>query len=142
MSRALFLNQIFKHNMKKFILFLGIALLAVTADAQSTKLVTKTITTADTVTFSNVPSKIKAFQYTYTETSGTTAGRVIFEGTVNGTWVGVDSLTLTDVATPQTRVFPVLSSNGTTYLSYRIRCTNTSSATGTIRAAWLRRPDE
>ncbi|RXK57564.1 hypothetical protein ESA94_20410 [Lacibacter luteus] len=128
--------------MKKFLSVIAVAFATLTVSAQSSKLVTKTITTADTVTFSNVPSKLVAFQYTFTETSGTTAGKVIFEGTVNGTWVGVDSLTLTDVTTAQTKVFPILSSNGTTYLSYRFRNTNTSSATGTIRAAWLRRTDE
>jgi hypothetical protein len=109
------------------------------ADAQSTKLVTKTITAADTITFSAVPSKILSFQYTFTETSGTTAGKVYMEGTVNGTYVLLDSLTLSDVATAQTKVFTI---SATSYLNYRFRNTNTSSATGAVRVAWLRRTDE
>ncbi len=112
---------------------------SVNVDAQTAPLKTKTITAADTATFLNVPSKIKSFQYTYTETSGTTAGKIIFEGTVNGVWKGIDSVTLTDVATAQTLFVPITS---TTYLSYRWRCTNTSSATGAIRYSYLRRTDE
>lgn len=136
--------------MKKFLFLVTIAAFTfaltaaptVHADAQSTKLVTKTITTADTVTFSNVPSKINGFQYTFTETSGTTAGKVYFEGTISGAYVLLDSLTLSDVATAQTKVFPVLRSSGTSYLSYRFRNTNTSTATGAVRVAYLRRTDE
>ncbi|MGQ0739136.1 MAG: hypothetical protein ACT4OJ_08775 [Bacteroidota bacterium] len=112
---------------------------SVKAEAQSIKLTTKTITTADTVTFTNVGSRVKAFQYTFTETSGTTAGKVYLEGTINGTYVLLDSLTLADVTTAQTKVFPL---TATTYLTYRFRNTNTSSATGAVRAAWIRRTDE
>ena len=107
--------------------------------AQTVKLTTKTITAADTVTFSSVGSKVKAFQYTYTETSGTTAGKVYLEGNINGTWVALDSLTLADVATAQTKVTVL---TATSYLNYRFRNTNTSSATGAIRAAYIRRTDE
>lgn len=124
-------------------LMFGFTLGAVTvtkqADAQVVKLTTKTITAADTLAFTNVGSDIKAFQYTFTETSGTTAGKVYLEGTINGTYVLIDSLALTDVATAQTKVFTL---SGTTYLTYRFRNTNTSSATGTVKAAYLRRPDE
>lgn len=129
--------------MKKlaFLLLASFACFAM-ATAQSSKLVTKTITTADTVLFSNVPSNITGFQYTYTETSGTTAGKVYLEGTINGTFVILDSLTLADVAGAQTKVVAIAKSTGTTYLSYRWRNTNTSSATGTVRAAYLRRTDE
>jgi hypothetical protein len=109
------------------------------SNAQSTKLVSKSITAADTVTFSSIPSKVKAFQYTYTETSGTTAGKVYLEGTVNGTWVILDSLALTDVATAQTLKTNITSTN---CLSYRYRNTNTSSASGSVKAAYLRRTDE
>lgn len=107
--------------------------------AQSIKLTAKTITGVDTITFTNVPSKVKAFQYTYTETSGTSAGLVILEGTINGTWKALDTLTLSDVTTAQTRVYTVTS---TSYLSYRYRNTNTSAATGAVRAAYIRRTDE
>lgn len=133
--------------MKKFLFAIAIAAFTTAlicapstkVSAQSTKLTTKTITTADTITFSAVPSKIKGFQYQYTETSGTTAGKVYLEGTITGTYVLIDSLTLADVATAQTKVFAISS---TTYLSYRFRNTNTSTATGTVKAAYLRRTDE
>lgn len=122
-----------------FITFALVSMPTVNADAQTTKLVVKTITAADTLMFANVPSKMKAFQYTYTETSGTTAGTVYFEATISGAYVIIDSLTLSDVATAQTKVFTVSS---TSYLTYRFRNTNTSSATGSVRAAYLRRTDE
>ena len=70
--------------MKKFLLIAlmsaftlaAVSYPATDAKAQTVKLVTKTITTADTITFTNVGSKLKAFQYTYTETSGTSAGAI------------------------------------------------------------------
>lgn len=109
----------------------------------STKLVVKTITAADTTTFINpFPSKVRAFQATWTETSGTSAGKIYLEGTVNGTWVILDSLAITDVTTAQTKVTTVAPTAGTSYLSYRYRTTNTSSATAVLRLAWLRRDDD
>ena len=130
--------------MKKFLLAAVIAVISFAfavpaAQAQQTKMTVKTITAADTVSFTSVPSKIKAFQYQYTETSGTTAGKVYFEGTITGALVTIDSLVLSDVATAQTKVFAVTATN---YINYRLRNTNTSSATGVVRAAWLRRVDE
>jgi hypothetical protein len=134
--------------MKKFLfaaiiaaMTIGIASVpTVKADAQSTKVSTKTITAADTSTFSNVPSKIVSVTYTYTETSGTTAGKVYLE--VSGDnlgWVAIDSLTLGDVTTKQ-----VLKTNFTSthFLSCRWRNTNTSSATGSVKYSYLRRTDE
>lgn len=109
------------------------------AKAQSTTTTSKTITTADTITYASVASKLKGLQYTYTETSGTTAGKVYLEGTINGTWVLLDSLTLADVATAQTKVVIV---TATSYKGYRWRNTNTSSATGAVVATYLRRYDE
>jgi hypothetical protein len=134
--------------MKKFVfaLLIGAFTLSlvstptVKADAQSTKLVSKTITAADTITFTAVPSKIKSFQYVYTETSGTTAGKVYLEGSIiSGAWDLLDSLTLSDVTTAQKKTFAITATN---YLNYRLRNTNTSSATGAAKAAWLRRSDE
>jgi hypothetical protein len=133
------------NKMKKFLIAVVIAALSslsfVTqkAQAQASPLQTKTITTADTITYTNVPSKIKSFQYEYTETSGTTAGKVYLEGTITGTYVLLDSLTLADVATAQTKVFLL---TATSYKNYRFRNTNTSSATGTVKAAYVRRTDE
>lgn len=110
--------------------------------AQSTNAISRTITAADTVSWLNVPSKVKGFEYSYTETSGTTAGKVYFEGTINGTWFALDSITLADVAQVQALKFLIKTSDGTQYKSYRFRNQNTSSATGAIVAAYLRRYDE
>lgn len=112
--------------------------------AQTVQCTSKTITAADTLTtkFSNMGSNLRAVQYTYTETSGTSAGKVYLEGTINGTWVLLDSLTLADVATAQTKVVTFAKTAGGSYVSYRWRNTNTSSATGSVSACWLRRTDE
>lgn len=111
--------------------------------AQSTTTSTKTITAADTITWANVGSKVRGFQYTYIETSGTTAGKVYLEGTINGTWVRLDSLTLVDeTSTVQTKVVTVAATAGTVYKSYRWRNTNTSSATGSVVGTILRRYDD
>jgi hypothetical protein len=108
-----------------------------TVKAQTIKSVIKSITSTDTTTFANVPSKIKGFQYTFTESSGTTSGKVYMEGTVNGTYVLLDSLTLSDVTTAQTKYFKLTS---TDYLSYRFR--NSAAITGAIRVMYIRRTDE
>lgn len=122
-----------------FTIFIAAAPIA-DAKAQTTKTAAvHTITGADTVTFTNVPSKIKAFQYTYDETSGTSAGTVKMYGTINGEWVYLDSLALADQAAAQTKVFTL---TATTYLSYRFINSNTSSATGTVKVGYLRRQDE
>lgn len=134
--------------MKKLLLAAGIAAFAflisatptVSVQAQQTKLVVKTITGVDTVTFANVPSKMRSLEYTYTETTGTSAGYVILEATTNGTWFSLDTLTLADVTTAQK--FKFTFTTGTNYLSYRYRNTNSSAATGVVRAAYLRRTDD
>lgn len=102
---------------------------------------TRTITGVDTVRYSNVPSKIKSFQYTYTEISGTTAGKVYLEGCndTTGQWKMLDSITLADVATPQSLIH---TPTATSFGYYRFRNTNTSGATGAVRSVMLRRFDE
>jgi hypothetical protein len=110
------------------------------AEAQSTKTATKTITAVDTSSFSNVPSKIVSVQYTFTETSGATAGKVYLEVTADNLgWVAIDSLTLADVSTRQTLKTNFTSTN---FLSCRWRNTNTSSATGSVKYSYLRRTDD
>lgn len=129
--------------MKNFLLITLAAIFTLTAinvQAQYTKQVGHTITKADTITFAAVPGKIKAFAYTLTKTSGTVAGKVYLEGgVIAGQWVILDSLTLADVATIQSKVTPI---SATSYLNYRFRCTNTSNATAVVKAAYFRRTDE
>lgn len=129
--------------MKKILLALVFILsLSVASNAQVYKdQVTKTITTADTATISNIRSAVVALQYTYTETSGTSAGKFYFEGSVDGTgWVHIDSaFSLADAAGAQTKWLAV---TATSYASYRVRCSNTSAATAAIKFTALRRPDD
>lgn len=121
---------------------IGINLLPVAAQAQQTNTVAnaKAITAADTVTATAVASNVMQFVYTYTETSGTTAGKIYLQGKfMASAWVNLDSLTLADVGTAQTLRTVVTQ---TSYKDYRWVNTNTSSAVGTATAGYLRRPDE
>lgn len=114
------------------------------ATAQSTNTITRTIAGVDTALWNatSVGSDVRGFQYTALKSSGTVAGKVILEGTINGTWVGVDSLTLADVTYAQTKVTSVAPTAGTTYRNYRYRCTNTSAATIVITATYIKRSDD
>jgi hypothetical protein len=97
----------------------------------------KTISAADTITYTAIPSGVVMFEYNYTETSGTTAGKLYLEGKFLSSWVKLDSVSLTDVATIQTlRHIPTQ----TSYYSYRLINTNTSASTGTALYGYLRRP--
>lgn len=113
--------------------------------AQASTTYSRTITAADTITFSNLGSKLRGWQYTYTETSGTTAGKVYLEGNINGnasSWIALDSMTLADQAAAQVKTITYAPTAGTLYKNYRWRNTNTSSATGAVVVTALRRPDE
>lgn len=143
-------NQLLNYNMKKFLLAALVAALtigisiapSIKVAAQQTNTVAsaKAITAADTITMNLVSSNIVQFQYTYTETSGTTAGKLYLEGNFLGTtWVKLDSFTLTDVGTAQTLRTLI---TATSYKNYRFVNTNTSSASATVTAGYLRRPDE
>lgn len=135
--------------MKKFLLIALVAIFTISAvtipsievKAQSTKLISKSaITTADTINFLSVPSKIKSFSYTLLKTSGTVAGKVYLEaGSLTNQWETLDSLTLANVTTLQVKTVIITATN---YLNYRWRNTNTSSATAAVKASYLRRTDE
>ena len=133
-----------KKNMKTFILSALVAVFTfgISANANAQRGYTHTtksasITAADTVTMTNVEGGVVAFEYNATETSGTTAGKVYLEGKLFSSWVKLDSITLTDVATIQTlRTFLT----NTTYKDYRFVNTNTSASTQTILAGYFRRP--
>lgn len=111
-----------------------------TVHAQSTKLVSKSITGVDTITFSQVPSKIKSFSYTLLKTSGTVAGYVILQGgTISGEWYPIDTLTLANTSSLQKKAVIL---TATSYLNYRYINTNSSAAVAAVKAAFLRRTDE
>jgi hypothetical protein len=133
--------------MKKILfLIVTVCLVAVTSKAQYNSGPirvdkTKTISAADTTVLSNVEDDVVSYQYTYVEGSGTSAGKIYIEGTVDGiAWKHIDSsLVLSDVATAQSVIGTL---TATTYRSYRARCSNTSSATATIYFTLLRRPED
>ena len=133
-----------KTNMKTFILSALVAVftfgISVNANAQrgyTHTVKSASISAADTVTMLNVEGGVTTFEYNATETSGTTAGKVYLEGRFLSSWVKLDSISLTDVATIQTlRTFLT----NTTYKDYRFVNTNTSASTQTILAGYFRRP--
>jgi hypothetical protein len=129
-----------KQHMKK-ILFLLMAVMTISA-AQAQKPYTTTaknasISAADTITMLAVEGGVCMFEYNYTETSGTTAGKIYLEGRFLYTWIKLDSVSLSDVTTIQTLRKTVTQ---TDYKDYRFVNTNTSAATGTVLAGYVRRP--
>lgn len=127
--------------MKK-ILLLGLSVcMVLVASAQVPDRTKMTTTDADTLTFENVKSNVVSLTATYVETSGTSAGKFYFQGSVDGIgWLHIDSSkSISDVATAQTITVAV---TATTYAHYRVIFSNTSSATGTFYFTILRRPDD
>ena len=98
-----------------------------------------TISAADTIPMTLVEDGVVVFEYNFTKSSGTAAGKLYLEGKVLSSWVKLDSVSLSNVTTEQTlRHFPVK----TYYKDYRWINTNTSAATGTVLAGYLRRPKD
>jgi hypothetical protein len=128
--------------MKK-ILFASFALvlLALNVSAQIPVRTKHTVAAADTITLSNVGSKVVGLQASYVESNGTSAGKFYIQGTLDGiTWKHVDSsFTVTDVATAQAVIVAI---STTTYKDYRCIFSNTSSASGSFYFTALRRPDD
>lgn len=128
--------------MKKFfliaIVFCGFTL---ASQAQIPDKQVKAITGADTITISNVGSKVVSLDGAYVEGTGTSAGKFYFQGTVDGIfWSHIDSSkSLADVATAQGVHVAV---TATTYKDYRLICSNTSAATATLYFTVFRRPDD
>ncbi len=95
---------------------------------------------ADTVAivFTGIPSKIKSFQATAKKVNGTVAGKVYLQGTNDGNWLNIDSLTVTDVALT-TKHFTIPS---TIYYSYRAYYITTGTQRSVLNFTYLRRQDE
>lgn len=128
--------------MKKLLFaFAFIFALGLGASAQYKDFSQKTITAADTITLSTVRDGVVAFQATYSETSGTSAGKFYIQGSLDDRgWQHIDSSkSLTDATGYQTII---VAATATTYSSYRLICSNTSSATGTLYFTLLRRRDD
>ena len=122
-----------------------ISLPTIKVKAQSTKKVVSVDTLVDAetqnITFNPMSSKLRAIQVTVKKVTGTVAGKVYLEGTIDGNYVLLDSLTLSDQAI-NTKIFPFTRSVGTNYLGYRARFATTGTQTSTASASWLRRTDD
>ena len=101
-----------------------------------------TLTNADTslLNFNAIGSKVKSFEINALKISGTVAGKVYLQGTVDGSnWLNVDSLVLADQAAIQIKtVLPTV----TSYYSYRTKCITTGTQSFSVQFFAVRRPDE
>jgi hypothetical protein len=94
--------------------------------------------TGTTITFQNMASKLVSIQSTVVLISGTGAGKVYMEGTVDGNWITQDSLVLANQAI-NTKLFPI---SRTSFLSYRLRYVPTGTQTSRMTGTFCRRTDE
>jgi hypothetical protein len=125
---------------------LAIVCLATTAIAQKPfRTVKDTVinTNADTsnVTISNVEGGLKGLQATVIKTSGTVAGRVILQGSIdNVAWVDVntDTLTLSNTAS-QSKVWAITNAS---YMSYRVEFITSGTQVSYIIFSAVRRPED
>lgn len=135
--------------MKKILFLLSMALFTlISVQAQRVPTaVTRSISSFDTLTnvdtsainYNSIGSHVKGFQATVTKVSGTVAGKVYLQGTIDGyAWVTIDSLTLSNQAT-NTKIFPI---TATTYNSYRSNAITSGTQVSVLTLAVLRRQDE
>ncbi|KAK6033562.1 tape measure domain protein [Ostertagia ostertagi] len=117
-------------------------MLATVVTAQSTRKVTQADTsinaTGSTISFTNMASKLMSIQASVVKISGTLAGEVYLDGTIDGNWIAQDSLVLADAAVA-TKLFPITRTN---FLNYRIRYVPTGTQTSRVTATYLRRTDD
>lgn len=92
------------------------------------------------INFYGVGDNVKGFQITAVKVSGTVAGKIYLQGTLDGVaWVKIDSLVLADVSTPQTKI--VIPAH-TTYNSYQAYAITSGTQSYTPYFTVLRRPNE
>lgn len=110
---------------------------------KATKIAADTSLNQDTVVvpFVAINSKIKGFQATVTKLTGTIAGGVYLQGTIDGTnWVNIGTNdTLIVTGTIATKIWPITTTN---YHSYRAWYRSSGSQTSTLTFSYLRRTDE
>jgi DNA gyrase/topoisomerase IV subunit B len=90
------------------------------------------------IQFTAIPSKVKSFQATVYKLGGTVSGKVYLQGTVDGNWLNIDSVTVTDIPIT-TKLFTVTS---TIYYSYRAYYITTGTQLSRLNLSYLRRQDE
>lgn len=101
-----------------------------------------TLTNTDTarmVAKINGSNTVVSIQATYTKISGTSATNVFVQGSLDGVnYVPIsDTLTITNVAGPQTKVFTLGLSE---YLWYRVFAITAGTQSGQLKAVWIARP--
>lgn len=129
--------------MKKFFSLFLIAsvLFCSSSQAQLVKSVSPakaTLTNADTTTisFGNVENDVTSFQAVFTRASGTAAGRVVLQGTIDGTnYLGIDSLAFTNIVT-NSKIF---NANTLRCAAYRFIVFTSGTVTGSLAGYKLRR---
>jgi hypothetical protein len=127
--------------MKKLIYMVAFLTLAITFTSNAQRVSATSINAVgDTITFNPMPSKLLVFQATVTKSSGTISGKVYLEGTIDGTWIKMDSLTLSNVTT-NSKMFPGAEEMGTSYLGYRFNYVPTGTQTSTLIVAYTRKVD-
>lgn len=104
---------------------------------------TDTLTNADTLRAAiRVPgvNSVLTFQANYTKISGTPASSIILQASLDGvnyyTVPGADTLTVTNVATVQTKLWPL---SGSAYLWYRLYGVTSGTQSGQIKTFMLNR---
>lgn len=118
-----------------------------TASAQSPQRVTKvapdTAINADTViiTYQMIPGAIKALQAVVTKVSGTVAGNLYLDGTIDGiNWEAADTATV--IVPNVARTVKVWKLPATYYYSYRVRYITTGTQRSVLSFSYMRRPDD
>lgn len=101
-----------------------------------------TLTNTDTsyINFKGIGSHLKGLQMTALKISGTVAGKIYLQGTIDGlAWNNIDSLVLANSAGYQTKFVAV---SGTSYFSYRSTSITTGTQSFSHTLASVRRQDE
>lgn len=124
------------------ILILGFLTISFNSPAQLLKSKVSADTTIDAatvyVTYATIESNITAIQATVTKVSGTVAGYVILQGTVDGTNyqdVNTDTLTLTNTTTN----FKIWTIDKAYYAGYRIKHVGSGTQRSIAKFSFIRR---
>jgi hypothetical protein len=128
--------------MKTFLLALFLITSAAAVHAQIRYTAKDSLVNTDTsiIAFNSVPSKVKSLEVTALKSSGTISAKIYFQGSLDGlVWNNIDSITLADVTTYQTKIVTVTS---TIYNSYRSYVTTSGTQKFYDWFTILRRPDE
>ena len=130
-----------------FLSLLCVGALQAQTSLLSIKPETKTILQVDTminadttvIYFIGIGGKVKGFQASVIKVSGTVAGKVYLQGNINGDWISLDSLSVTDQPLTS-KLFPITSTTCYSYRAYYITSAGTQKSY--LRFGYVRRQDE